>query len=89
MQRVAVVVTVLSAVWCGGAVTAVEGEAVVVEGLVVGEVGVALVVREVPVDVDVLEDALLAVDCVHQLEGKLKALMSNLLVLPRFRRSRK
>ena len=65
MQRVAVVVTVLSSVWCGGAVTAVEGEAVVVEGLVVGEVSVALVVREVPVDVDVLEDALLAVDCVH------------------------
>ena len=66
MQRVAVVVTV-SAVGRGGAVTAVEGEAVVVEGLVVGEVGVALVVREVPVDVDVLEDALLAVDCLHQL----------------------
>ena len=64
MQRVAVVVTV-PAVGRGGAVTAVEGEAVVVEGLVVGEVGVALVVREVPVDVDVLEDALLAVDCVH------------------------
>ena len=64
MQRVAVVVAV-PAVRCGSTVAAVEGEAVVVEGLVVGEVGVALVVREVPVDVDVLEDALLAVDCVH------------------------
>ena len=64
VQRVAVVVAV-PAVGGGPAVTAVEGEAVVVEGLVVGEVSVALVVREVPVDVDVLEDALLAVDCVH------------------------
>ena len=64
VQRVAVVVAV-SAVGRGPAVAAVEGEAVVVEGLVVGKVGVALVVREVPVDVDVLEDALLAVDCVH------------------------
>ena len=68
VQRVAVVVAVPAVgrgARRGRRVAAVEGEAVVVEGLVVGEVGVALVVREVPVDVDILEDALLAVDCVH------------------------
>ena len=66
------VVVAVPPVGRGRAVTAVEGEvAVVVERLVVGEVGVALVaVREVPVDVDVLEDALLPVHGVHQLKRK-------------------